>query len=74
MLDTLLRRPQVQEITGLPTSTLYALMAEGHFPRPLRPSPGRVAWRRSDLDRWLKDREAEAGLAASGNDGGGGAT
>lgn len=71
MPDTLLRRPQVQEITGLPTSTLYALMADGHFPRPLRPSPGRVAWRRSDLDRWLKNREEEAGLAAFGTEGGG---
>lgn len=63
MSDALLRRPQVQQIVNLPTSTLYAMMAEGRFPKPLRPSPGRVAWRRSDLDQWLAERAADAGIA-----------
>ena len=31
-----LRRPAVEAMTGLSRSTIYAMMAEGEFPRPLK--------------------------------------
>lgn len=57
MSDKLHRRPAVEEITGLSRSTIYALMDDGHFPRPVRIGRRAVAWRDSDLKAWLATRE-----------------
>jgi prophage regulatory protein len=42
--NTILRRPHVEEATGLSSSTLYAMMAEGTFPRPVKLSKRAVGW------------------------------
>lgn len=55
--DKLHRRPVVEEITGLSRSTIYAMMDEGDFPRPVRIGRRAVAWRDSDLNAWLTSRE-----------------
>ena len=58
MADRLLRRPEVEEITCMSTSRLYAAMREGRFPLPKRIGPGSngaVAWRLSDIQKWLAD-------------------
>ena len=57
MSDKLHRRPAVEEITGLSRSTIYALMDDGEFPRPVRIGRRAVAWRDSDLTAWLASRE-----------------
>ena len=57
MSDKLHRRPSVEEITGLSRSTIYALMDDGEFPRPVRIGRRAVAWRDSDLTAWLASRE-----------------
>lgn len=56
MNDRLLRRRQVEEITGLARSTIYRLMKDGTFPRPIRVAPGAVRWRLSDIEAWLDSR------------------
>ena len=56
MKDRLLRRRQVEEITGLSRSSIYRLMQEGEFPRPVRVGPGAVRWKASDLAAWLESR------------------
>ena len=56
-----LRRPQVQAMTGLPTSTLYDLLSKRQFPAPIRLTPGRVAWLESDVLAWQHERLAENG-------------
>jgi prophage regulatory protein len=50
---------------GISPATLRRLSDKGDAPKPLQLSPGRVAWRRADLDAWL---DAKAGLipASSG--------
>jgi len=53
MTQKLIRRPEVQELTGLSTSTLYEQMKRGDFPRPLRISARAVAWRLADINTWL---------------------
>ncbi len=40
-------------------STLRRLVMAGQFPKPIKASEGRVAYRRADLDAWLEQR-AEA--------------
>ena len=55
--ECLLRREQVQARTGLAKSTLYKLMRDGGFPNSVSLTGGRaVAWRASDVDRWIATR------------------
>jgi prophage regulatory protein len=51
-----LRIPAVIRVTGLSRSTLYRLIADEAFPRPVRLGPRAVAWRRSDIDAWGETR------------------
>ena len=57
--DRLLRRREVETITGLSRSTIYRLMQESDFPRPVRIGPGAVRWKVSDIKAW--DRIATSG-------------
>ncbi len=54
-----LRRPAVQEITGLNRSAIYDLMARGDFPRPVKLTAKAVAWPESAIAEWLETRTAE---------------
>lgn len=54
-----LRRPAVQEITGLSRSAIYDLMARGEFPRPIKLTAKAVAWPESAIAAWLKSRTTE---------------
>ena len=49
MKDRLLRRRQVEEITSMSRSSIYRLMQDGEFPRPVKIGPAAVRWRASDL-------------------------
>ncbi len=60
-IPALLRRPDVQKITGLATSTLYRDISLGVFPRPVLLTGRAVAWRLSDVERWIESRETETG-------------
>ena len=61
MNDRLLRRRQVEEITGMSRSSIYRLMQDGEFPRPVRIGPAAVRWRVSDLSAWLESRPVATG-------------
>ena len=56
MHDRLLRRLQIEEITGLSRSSIYRLMPDGEFPRPVKVGPAAVRWRASDITAWLESR------------------
>lgn len=56
MADRHLRRPAVQDLTGLSRSTIYDLMAKGKFPRPVRLTAKAVAWPESVIAEWLAER------------------
>ena len=60
--DRLLRRPEVQNLTGLARATIYRDMAMGRFPRPVKIGRRAVAWPKSVIDRWIAERKAEAGF------------
>lgn len=55
-----LRLPSVMRVTGLGRSTIYRLMAEGQFPKPVQLASRAVAWRRSDIDGWTSTRPVVA--------------
>ena len=60
MPDRILRRPEVEARTGLSRSTLYAMMAEGEFPKPLRLGKRAVGWTEASIAEWLASRELVA--------------
>ncbi|MFK7875856.1 MAG: helix-turn-helix transcriptional regulator [Paracoccaceae bacterium] len=55
-----IRRPQVEAMTGLSRSTLYDWMKRGEFPQPIKLGARLVAWRESDVIAWLENRETRA--------------
>ncbi|MFT0892772.1 helix-turn-helix transcriptional regulator [Pseudochelatococcus sp. G4_1912] len=53
--DRLLKISEVKEIAGMGASTIYRKAAAGEFPSAVKLSGGMVRWRKSDLDRWMRD-------------------
>jgi prophage regulatory protein len=49
-VDRLLRLPEVIERTRISRSTIYTNMSIGKFPKQIKPSPGCVGWRESDIE------------------------
>lgn len=56
--STILRRRQVEEVTGLARSTIYDLMRRGLFPVPVRLSKRAVGWVYRDVKIWIENRTA----------------
>lgn len=51
-----LRRRQVEARTGLGRSSIYALIADGQFPAPIRLSANAVGWLEHEIDAWIAER------------------
>ncbi len=56
MQDRLLRRREVEKITAMSRSSIYRLMHEDEFPRPVRVGPAAVRWKASDITAWIESR------------------
>jgi prophage regulatory protein len=61
MTEQYLRRPAVQNATGLSRSSLYAMMDTGDFPRPVRIGKRAVAWPQTAIEDWLASRPTSKG-------------
>lgn len=55
-----LRRPAVEQLTGLSRTTLYRLMSEGMFPRPVKIGGRAIAWPESRIAEWQRTRPEAA--------------
>lgn len=53
----LLRRREVEQETGLSRTSIYRLMDQGQFPRPLRTGTRAVAWPTSVIEAWKASRQ-----------------
>jgi prophage regulatory protein len=51
---------EVLAVTSLSRSSIYALISRGAFPRPVRLTPRRVAWRSTDVNAWMQTRTPAA--------------
>lgn len=51
-----LKRPVVSELTGLPRSTLYALIKRNLFPKPVKIGNRSVAWVKSEVEAWIREK------------------
>lgn len=64
--DRILRRPEVERLTGLRKSTIYHLMDAGLFPRPIKLGSRAVGWRKAELREW-SDSRPRGGCFAPGD-------
>lgn len=54
--ERILRLPELLEVTGLSTSSVYRMMAEKKFPRPVRLGRNSVGWRSTSVQEWVTSR------------------
>lgn len=59
----LLRRREVESLTGLRRTAIYEAMARGQFPRPIALTARSVAWPERDVQSWIEARLVAAGRA-----------
>lgn len=58
---TLLRLAGVESRTGLKRSTIYKLIQERKFPKPIRLTERCVAWNSLAVDEWIQQRIQSGG-------------
>lgn len=56
--NSVLRLPKVLQATALSRSTVYAMMADGRFPKPVKLGERAVGWPEAEIDAWLESRKA----------------
>lgn len=52
----ILRRTQVQEITGLSRSSIYEKMKKGNFPKAIKLGERAVGWIEAEVLDWLQEQ------------------
>ena len=52
----LIRRPRVEELTGLKKSAIYEKVKNGTLPAPYRIGSRAVAWRSDEIQNWIEER------------------
>lgn len=55
-MNRLIRRAEVEYITGLSRSSIYAMMGSGKFPRPVRLGEKAVGWPSEAIETWVETR------------------
>jgi prophage regulatory protein len=63
-LQRFLRRPDVERSTGLPCSTIYEMIADGRYPRPVPLGGRKVGWPEDEIADWQQTRIAERDASA----------
>ena len=61
MSDQILRLPRVIDVTGLPRSSLYAKIAAGEFPAPIKLGQRSVGWSAAEVEAWIDTRISQRG-------------
>ncbi|WP_297538320.1 AlpA family phage regulatory protein [Roseovarius sp.] len=62
MTKSIFRRPDVERITGLSRSSIYAKLDpssayyDQSFPKPIKLGKRAVGWREADIAAWLESR------------------
>ena len=54
------RRSTLEVMLGISRSTIYRLMKDGDFPRPIRLGHRAVGWKSEDIKDWLKKVEGQS--------------
>lgn len=62
----MLKLPAVIRETALSRSSIYAAIAEGRFPAPVRIGARSVAWRSEEIETWKQTRPPSLKIRAIG--------
>lgn len=54
MVPTILRRTELEQRLGLSRSSIYKMMDDGEFPRPVKIGRRAVGWLVEDIENWFK--------------------
>mgnify|MGYP001454397766 CR=1 FL=1 len=57
-VDRLIYWPEVANIVPLSRVSVWKLRQSGDFPRPVKLTANRIAWRLSEVMEWVRTREA----------------
>lgn len=60
IIERFIRRPEVCQLTSLPSSSLTDLISKGQFPKPFKLSERMSAWKFSEVLGWINSRERAA--------------
>ena len=55
MSERLIRLTEVKSRVGLGRSAIYAGIAKGSFPRPVKIGSRAVAWRETEISGWIEE-------------------
>ena len=55
----LLRLPEVRTRVSISRAQIYKLMNEGRFPKSVKLTERTVAWRESEIDAWIEEKERD---------------
>lgn len=56
-LTRFIKLPKVLELTQIGRTTLWRLVKNGRFPKPVHIGPNSVAWREDDYEAWAANPE-----------------
>jgi len=55
MLPQIIRRKDIEERLKISRSSIYPMMSQGEFPKPVRLGRRAVGWKSTDIEKWLQD-------------------
>jgi prophage regulatory protein len=53
MIPKIIRRAEIEEQLGLARSTIYQMVADGEFPKPVKLGRRAVGWRAEEVESWF---------------------
>jgi len=59
IMQKIYRLKNVIEVTGMSRSTIYRLMDQDKFPKPMKLSERIIGFLEEDIDQWIQDRYQE---------------
>ena len=59
-MNRLIRRKEVEKMTGLKRSSIYLKIKEGDFPKPIKLGMRAVAWLEADIAGWIAAKVEKA--------------
>ncbi|WP_293332064.1 AlpA family transcriptional regulator [Parvibaculum sp.] len=59
-MRVIFRLPEVRRVTGLSRSTIYSLISDEQFPKPVKLGPRAVGWHSAEIAEWIESRRETA--------------
>ena len=54
IINTLIKLPEVKELTTFSSATIYRLMSEGEFPKQIKLAERSSAWLLEEVNSWIE--------------------